>query len=161
MSGDHCGATFRRIGSDFLTCEKLQHEAGLHVAEDLRRRNGRHATFLWWTGTSTQRAATEAEVAAELAEGARGTYVEDVPQGAAPSSTVQQPVAQSATDRPPAGQIVAPTRSDDPRVRAQLRQVSIESGFTGDACGECGAMKLTRNGMCMKCHGCGATTGCS
>ena len=34
-------------------------------------------------------------------------------------------------------------------------------GFEGDACPECGAMTMTRNGSCLKCESCGATTGCS
>jgi ribonucleoside-diphosphate reductase alpha chain len=34
-------------------------------------------------------------------------------------------------------------------------------GYVGDACGECGNMTLVRNGTCLKCETCGATTGCS
>ncbi|MGH6837217.1 MAG: vitamin B12-dependent ribonucleotide reductase [Methylocella sp.] len=34
-------------------------------------------------------------------------------------------------------------------------------GFTGEACGECGNFTLVRNGTCLKCDTCGATTGCS
>ncbi len=34
-------------------------------------------------------------------------------------------------------------------------------GFTGDACSECGSMKMVRNGTCTKCADCGSTTGCS
>lgn len=34
-------------------------------------------------------------------------------------------------------------------------------GYTGDPCPECGAMTLVRNGACLKCVSCGATTGCS
>ncbi len=34
-------------------------------------------------------------------------------------------------------------------------------GFEGDPCPECGAMMMSRNGSCLKCHACGATTGCS
>lgn len=39
----------------------------------------------------------------------------------------------------------------------QARQM----GFTGDMCIECGSMQMTRNGSCLKCMSCGATTGCS
>jgi ribonucleoside-diphosphate reductase alpha chain len=34
-------------------------------------------------------------------------------------------------------------------------------GYEGDPCGECGALTLVRNGACLKCNSCGATTGCS
>ena len=34
-------------------------------------------------------------------------------------------------------------------------------GYSGDACGECGNFTLVRNGTCLKCDTCGATTGCS
>ena len=34
-------------------------------------------------------------------------------------------------------------------------------GFEGEACGECGNFTLVRNGTCMKCNTCGATSGCS
>ena len=34
-------------------------------------------------------------------------------------------------------------------------------GFEGDSCAECGNFTLVRNGTCMKCVTCGATTGCS
>lgn len=34
-------------------------------------------------------------------------------------------------------------------------------GYDGDPCPECGALTLVRNGACMKCDSCGATTGCS
>jgi ribonucleoside-diphosphate reductase alpha chain len=36
-----------------------------------------------------------------------------------------------------------------------------QMGFTGDACGECGSMKMVRNGTCTKCLDCGSTSGCS
>ncbi|MDX8348753.1 vitamin B12-dependent ribonucleotide reductase [Cognatiyoonia sp. IB215446] len=34
-------------------------------------------------------------------------------------------------------------------------------GYEGDPCGECGNYTLVRNGTCMKCNTCGATSGCS
>ncbi|MFN0043992.1 MAG: vitamin B12-dependent ribonucleotide reductase, partial [Alphaproteobacteria bacterium] len=46
------------------------------------------------------------------------------------------------------------TRMDQART-ARLK------GYEGDACGECGNFTLVRNGTCMKCVTCGATSGCS
>jgi len=43
----------------------------------------------------------------------------------------------------------------DARVKAKLQ------GYEGEACGDCGNYTLVRNGTCMKCNTCGATSGCS
>ena len=42
----------------------------------------------------------------------------------------------------------------------RLREARMK-GFEGDSCGECGNFTLVRNGTCMKCTTCGATSGCS
>lgn len=34
-------------------------------------------------------------------------------------------------------------------------------GYEGDPCKDCGAFTLVRNGVCLKCNTCGATSGCS
>ena len=36
-----------------------------------------------------------------------------------------------------------------------------DKGYEGDSCGECGNFTLVRNGTCLKCDTCGATSGCS
>ena len=36
-----------------------------------------------------------------------------------------------------------------------------QTGYEGDPCSECKQFKLVRNGMCLVCRNCGATTGCS
>ncbi len=41
------------------------------------------------------------------------------------------------------------------------QQSAREKGYTGDPCPECGHLTLVRNGACLKCQTCGATTGCS
>jgi ribonucleoside-diphosphate reductase alpha chain len=40
-------------------------------------------------------------------------------------------------------------------------QVARMMGYEGDSCPECSAFTLVRNGTCLKCDSCGATTGCS
>ncbi|MBV9862929.1 MAG: vitamin B12-dependent ribonucleotide reductase [Alphaproteobacteria bacterium] len=42
----------------------------------------------------------------------------------------------------------------------QIRAARLK-GYEGDSCGECGNFTLVRNGTCLKCDTCGATTGCS
>src|SRR5690606_12505825 len=44
---------------------------------------------------------------------------------------------------------------------AQKRQVAKLKGYEGDPCPECQSFSLVRNGSCLKCDSCGATTGCS
>ena len=44
---------------------------------------------------------------------------------------------------------------------AQRRADARMKGYEGDACPECGNFTLVRNGTCLKCDSCGATTGCS
>jgi ribonucleoside-diphosphate reductase alpha chain len=34
-------------------------------------------------------------------------------------------------------------------------------GYEGESCGECGNFTMVRNGTCLKCDTCGATSGCS
>lgn len=45
--------------------------------------------------------------------------------------------------------------ASDARSQAKLK------GFQGDACGDCGNFTMVRNGTCLKCVTCGATSGCS
>ncbi|RMB08546.1 vitamin B12-dependent ribonucleotide reductase [Eilatimonas milleporae] len=44
---------------------------------------------------------------------------------------------------------------------ADARAAARLKGYEGDACGECGNFTLVRNGTCLKCDTCGATSGCS
>ena len=46
----------------------------------------------------------------------------------------------------------------------QERELILEArqkGFEGDPCEECGQLMMVRNGTCLKCMNCGATSGCS
>ena len=42
----------------------------------------------------------------------------------------------------------------------EIREAKLK-GYEGDACTECGNFTLVRNGTCMRCLTCGATSGCS
>jgi len=50
--------------------------------------------------------------------------------------------------------------NDVDRQTAKVREARIK-GYEGDSCSECGNFTLVRNGTCLKCHTCGATSGCS
>ena len=55
--------------------------------------------------------------------------------------------------------LAAVTPSDDGDTRT--RRLARERGFTGDISDDCGSSQMVRNGTCLKCNSCGATTGCS
>jgi ribonucleoside-diphosphate reductase alpha chain len=65
--------------------------------------------------------------------------------------TAQTVVAASTTTTAMAAGNVAM----DARTKAKMQ------GYEGEACGDCGNYTLVRNGTCMKCNTCGATSGCS
>ena len=65
-------------------------------------------------------------------------------------------VEQGASVTPDA---IKSSASSDPM--ASKVQVARMMGYEGDACPECSAFTLVRNGTCLKCDSCGATTGCS
>lgn len=58
------------------------------------------------------------------------------------------------------GANVLPYRSGKTGNAEASAQAKIQ-GYAGDACGECGNFTMVRNGTCLKCVTCGATSGCS
>jgi ribonucleoside-diphosphate reductase alpha chain len=48
-----------------------------------------------------------------------------------------------------------------PGTRLDRIRTARMKGYEGDSCGECGNFTLLRNGTCLKCDTCGATSGCS
>ncbi len=83
--------------------------------------------------------------------------------GAGATALAGDPIAALNTLVPVTAQAVAGgatalasgTVSMDARAKARMQ------GYEGEACGECGNYTLVRNGTCMKCNTCGATSGCS
>jgi ribonucleoside-diphosphate reductase alpha chain len=65
-------------------------------------------------------------------------------------SGVGVPLALSSAPRP---------GKPDVKVR-QMKEAKLK-GYEGDACRECGQFTMVRNGTCLKCNTCGATSGCS
>ena len=50
------------------------------------------------------------------------------------------------------------SRAASPLSQADMAKLK---GYTGDACPDCGSFTMVRNGACLKCNTCGATSGCS
>ncbi|MEL7487919.1 MAG: vitamin B12-dependent ribonucleotide reductase, partial [Pseudomonadota bacterium] len=61
-------------------------------------------------------------------------------------------LADAVNQKAPPGSLVDPGGAQ--------RQARIK-GYEGDACPECGQFTLVRNGSCLRCDSCGASTGCS
>ncbi len=87
------------------------------------------------------------------------SWMPDLPDSKSSAST---PEASSATSRPTA-------RPTAPGSATGLKTLSLKEnrtlaklkGYEGDPCPECGQFTMVRNGSCLKCNSCGATTGCS
>lgn len=55
----------------------------------------------------------------------------------------------------------AETANAAKKLEADRRIKSMMQGYTGDSCTECQNFTMVRNGTCLKCDTCGATSGCS
>ncbi|TCL09636.1 ribonucleoside-diphosphate reductase class II [Shimia isoporae] len=76
-----------------------------------------------------------------------------VPETAgAPAVAATATVAAATTTAVSSGTVAT---GMDERTKAKMQ------GYEGDPCGDCGNYTLVRNGTCMKCNTCGATSGCS
>ncbi len=61
-------------------------------------------------------------------------------------------LADAINQKAPRGVLATP---GGPQREARIK------GYEGDACPDCGQFTLVRNGACLKCESCGASTGCS
>ena len=55
----------------------------------------------------------------------------------------------------------AEAQDDTLALRLERIRAARIKGYEGDSCAECGNFTLVRNGTCLKCDTCGATSGCS
>ena len=62
---------------------------------------------------------------------------------------------------PEATAVVTETAITTGTIQMDARTKAKMQGYEGDPCGDCGNYTLVRNGTCMKCNTCGATSGCS
>ena len=77
---------------------------------------------------------------------------------AAEAEEARHPIGFAIEAMEPAAAVAQAAPARD--AATKVREAKI-LGFTGDSCGECGSMKMVRNGTCVKCIDCGSTTGCS
>ncbi len=80
-----------------------------------------------------------------------------MPNGVDPVAALQTLVPATA----PAPTLASTTSVASVAVGLTARDKAKMQGYEGEACGDCGNYTLVRNGTCMKCNTCGATSGCS
>ena len=85
--------------------------------------------------------------------GGSGAYAGSV-QGA---TALKGELAEAAPLKIGGVSFAQPETVPDAEKRAEARM----KGYVGEACPECGNFTMVRNGTCLKCDTCGATTGCS
>ncbi len=57
--------------------------------------------------------------------------------------------------------VIPATNGHSKSAKADLIREARAKGYEGDCCPECGGFTMIRNGTCLKCAACGATSGCS
>jgi ribonucleoside-diphosphate reductase alpha chain len=75
----------------------------------------------------------------------------------APAAVAAQPTPRLSGGTPAAAVIELRPASTVSERREEARL----KGYEGDPCDECGQLMMVRNGTCLKCLNCGATSGCS
>ncbi len=71
------------------------------------------------------------------------------------TTLVPETAGATVSDVATSASVTATVAPMDERAKAKMQ------GYEGDPCGDCGNYTLVRNGTCMKCNTCGATSGCS
>jgi len=83
-----------------------------------------------------------------------------VVDGGAPSNGATSPQTTSFAIEETTVGVEASVRMEVDSRLERVREARLK-GYEGDPCGECGNFTLVRNGTCLKCATCGATSGCS
>jgi ribonucleoside-diphosphate reductase alpha chain len=77
------------------------------------------------------------------------TVERDLPSWIVPKKQ-NHPIKQQTLEKP-----------NELETKSTLMTIAKMQGYEGDPCPECGQFTMVRNGTCLKCVSCGATTGCS
>jgi ribonucleoside-diphosphate reductase alpha chain len=75
-------------------------------------------------------------------------------------ATSEKPATTKATLEYAAASVKRVVDQTGQRLFEEIRAARLK-GYEGDMCGECGQFTMVRNGTCLKCDTCGATSGCS
>lgn len=112
---------------------------------------GEEASTLVIALTREEQRELAAELLAQSGDGLERTFSSE--RCDRPPGRPNRPSEPDATPVPP----------DEPMPLAQVGAVAVAraQGFTGDICRDCNKPTMRRNGTCLVCAECGATTGCS
>ncbi len=132
---------FRELAITYLGRNDLA-----HVDPEALRHDALHTEEPAWSDEEVVavRNVMLSDVAVDVDEAPRAAVVEKAPNGV-----------------PRAAQPVRVTPVVTVTGHAALVRDAKARGYEGDACPECGAMTMVRNGACLKCVSCGSTSGCS
>ena len=137
--------------------EKVQEEAARLISKGFSRSTVTDNLVILRGGEFDRlRSNDKAPVDVEAEEVTAAVEVTTETVGEAAPAEIEAKVAKLANainQKAPRGALADPTA-------AAKRDARIK-GYEGDACPECGQFTLVRNGTCLKCESCGATTGCS
>ncbi|AQS41314.1 MAG: Vitamin B12-dependent ribonucleotide reductase [Candidatus Tokpelaia hoelldobleri] len=121
-----------------------------------------------WTRGFKPRALNPVSAEAKAVPGAPATANSNVTllkPGNAPSNiqgaTALKAEAEALFDNAPEKQGQEAQPDDEKKRLANRRMQAMMQGYTGDMCLECQNFTMVRNGTCLKCDTCGATSGCS
>ena len=128
---------FRELAVSYLGRDDLAHLGPVDLAETAPAEASAPDLFSQSPGAEKPAAATAQRAVVEAGDSTSAAALEP----GTPASAVLDP---------------APVAADHSRV-----VMARQSGFEGDPCDECGQLMMVRNGTCLKCMSCGATSGCS
>ena len=80
-----------------------------------------------------------------------------------PPTTKTAIPSSSATMLKPDSQVQPGSAPAVGKTESKADQIALArmKGYEGESCPECGNFTMVRNGTCLKCDTCGATSGCS
>jgi ribonucleoside-diphosphate reductase alpha chain len=134
----------------------MESSGNIHSVKYLPGKHGRRKSMsvskgLTMSGLATQHRQSNSEISAVTIDGGRdfvkARRTVKVSNGTKDTLTVKAALEERA---------VAETHA-----LAETIQIARLKGYEGDPCSDCGNFTLVRNGSCLKCATCGATTGCS
>jgi ribonucleoside-diphosphate reductase alpha chain len=138
---------FRELAISYLERKDLAHVEPADLKPDSLGRGNTEGNLLNHQGSAIERFTSKGYIRSNLYVLTGGGKVAETT-----SEVATEAVAQLSYESMGSAAV-------DVRV-AQISEARMK-GYEGDACPECGNFTLVRNGTCLKCVTCGATSGCS
>ena len=88
-------------------------------------------------------------------------FKRDYEERAKDQTEAETSAASALFDNADAEAAAEEAKAEAKKLMSDRRIKSMMQGYTGDSCSECSNFTMVRNGTCLKCDTCGATSGCS